>query len=54
MKNLFVAVRIDGSTDAIIFNSLSDCDRFCELHNEYEKIETGIYTLSAALDLFGE
>lgn len=54
MENLFVAVRIDGTTDAIIFESFSECDRFCALHTEYEKIETGIYTLSSALDLFGE
>ena len=54
MENLFVAVRIDGTTDAIIFESFSECERFCALHSEYEMVETGIYTLSTALDLFGE
>lgn len=52
--DLYIAIKIDGETDAIAFDAYSDCVRFCNLHPEYNMIETALYTLSTALDLFGE
>ena len=54
IKDIYCAVRIDGDTDVIAFETLAECLEFCQRRDEYEFIHTGVHTLSSALDIFGE
>jgi hypothetical protein len=55
-KNLFIAIRFDGATDAIIFRDAEQARIFMNLHPEYEDLlESGIYeSASEALEIWGE
>jgi hypothetical protein len=55
-KNLFVAIRFDGATDAIIFNDATQARIFMDLHPEYDELlESGIYdSAKEALEIWGE
>lgn len=56
LNNLFVAIRFDGATDAIIFDTANEARAFMDLHPEYtDLLETGVYTSAAeALKIWGE
>ena len=55
-NNLFVAIRMDGATDAIIFRNAEDARKFMDLHPEYEDLlESGIYeNTQEALEIWGD
>ena len=40
MKDLFLAVRVDGEADGIGFPSMQEAERFCKLHLAYVPINT--------------
>jgi len=56
MNNLFIAIRFDGATDAIIFSNAEQARIFMALHPEYQDLlESGIYeSASEALAIWGE
>ena len=55
-KNLFIAVRFDSATDAIIFSDATQARIFMDLHPEYDELlESGIYdSAKEALEIWGE
>jgi hypothetical protein len=55
-KNLFIAVRFDGATDAIIFSDATEARIFMDLHPEYDELlESGIYdSAKEALEIWGD
>lgn len=55
-KNLFIAIRFDGATDAIIFRDAEQARIFVELNPEYEDLlESAVYdSASEALEIWGE
>jgi hypothetical protein len=55
-KNLFIAIRFDGATDAIIFRDAQQARLFMDLHPEYEDLlESMIYdSANEALEIWGE
>lgn len=54
MNDLFVAVRFDGETDAIVFSTRAECEQFCNMRPEYEAIHSGLYSVNEALSFFGD
>jgi len=55
LNNLFIAIRFDGATDAIIFRDAEQARIFMDLHPEYEDLlESGVYdTAQEALEIWG-
>jgi hypothetical protein len=56
INNLFIAIRLDGAIDAIIFSDANQARTFMDSHPEYEDLlESGVYdTAQEALEIWGE
>jgi len=52
VKDMYCAVKTEGETDVIVFETGQDCAEFCQSQPEYEYLHTGLHSLKSALELF--